>query len=423
MTQPPPGPWRPTGPLPPPAARPLPPRPVGPRPPAHRPGYPNQQPPPYPTQQYPQQQYPQRPPMPPPYAQRPPGYPPPGYQMPPPRTAPWVEGYPGHPQGRPKSNTGAILTTILVGVLVVAVGMVGLIAANDKEDTVADTGYDEPVTTTSETTTTDVTTTTTETTTETEETTYETETETTPAGPQPVYALGDNPLFLGDLGLPAVTCNLATWETSPAGAANFFTSALPCLDAAWAPVMEQAGLPFFTPGLQFPEGTEWSSACGSTSGSNGAVAAFYCGQDNTLYMPFAGLQTDMYGAHPGVYLAVLSHEYGHHVQAMSGVLSTYAEERYNAGADTEPGLELSRRLELQAQCFSGMFFAATYSLGSVDDNILTEARTSQDRGDHTEGLPRDHGTDDHAIGWWEQGAQQNRTWQCNTWLSPPEDVA
>ena len=128
------------------------------------------------------------------------------------------------------------------------------------------------------------------------------------------------------------------------------------------------------------------------------MAAFYCSADNTLYMPFAGLQTEMYGAHPGVYLAVLAHEYGHHVQAMSGVLDTYGEASYNAGVDTEAGLELSRRLELQAQCFSGMFLAATYGRGSVDDNILTEARTTQDRGDHNAGLPRDHGTDEHAIG-------------------------
>jgi hypothetical protein len=70
-----------------------------------------------------------------------------------------------------------------------------------------------------------------------------------------------------------------------------------------------------------------------------------------------------------------------------------------------------------------MFLASVYGRGSVDDNILTEARTSQDRGDHVAGVPRDHGTDDHAIAWWEQGAQMNRTYQCNTWLSPPEDVA
>lgn len=358
-----------------------------------------------------------------------PGMPPPGYR-PPPTTPPWLQ-YPGHQhllQPRKKSNSGAIVATILVAVLIVGVAVVGLVAVNDgKRNAVADTSSDQtptysntyssdpPPTTTSESTTT---------TTEDDETTTEdTPTETTPAGPRPSYTLAENPLFAGDVGTPAVTCNLAGWQTSPAGAAAFFQSALPCLDAAWQPIMEYQGLPFFTPGIAFPEGQEWSSPCGSVSGGGGAVAAFYCSEDNTLYMPFGGLQTDMYGAHPGVYLAVLAHEYGHHVQAMSGVLDAYGQARYDAGVDSEAGLELSRRLELQAQCFSGMFLAATYGRGSVDDNILTEARTSQDRGDHNPGMPRDHGTDEHAIAWWEQGAQLNRTFQCNTWLSPPGDVA
>jgi predicted metalloprotease len=341
-------------------------------------------------------------------------------------TPPWLQ-YPGHQhmlQPRRKSNTGALLATVIVAVLIGAVAVVAFVSASDRGTSVADTGYDptytqtysseEYPTTTYETSTT---------TTTTEETADDTPTETTPAGPQPVYALEDNPLFSGDVGTPAVTCNLARWETSPAGAAAFFQSAIPCLDAAWQPVLEYQGLPFFTPNIVFPEGTEWSSPCGAVSGAGGAVAAFYCSEDNTLYMPFAGLQTEMYGAHPGVYLAVLAHEYGHHVQTLSGVMDEYWNQRYNTGADTEPGLEMSRRFELQAQCFSGMFLASVYGRGSVDDNILTEARTSQDRGDHNAGVPRDHGTDDHAIAWWEQGAQMNRTYQCNTWLSPPADVA
>lgn len=353
------------------------------------------------------------------------GYPPPGMR---PTTPPWLQ-YPGHQHllaPRKSSNTGALVATIIIVVLFASVATIGLITMDDKGNSVADTGYDPSPTYTYSsdpfpTTTYDTRTTTT--TTETTQTTEDTPTETTPAGPQPVYALEDNPLFAGDVGTPGVTCNLARWETSPAGAAAFFQSAIPCLDAAWQPVLEYQGLPFFTPNIAFPEGTEWESACGAVSGGNGAVAAFYCSYDNTIYMPFAGLQTEMYGARPGVYLAVLAHEYGHHVQALSGVMETYWDHRYNAGADTEPGLELSRRFELQAQCFSGMFLAATYGRGSVDDNILTEARTSQDRGDHNPGMPRDHGSDEHAIAWWEQGAQQNRTFQCNTWLSPPEDVA
>jgi uncharacterized protein len=357
-----------------------------------------------------------------------PPFPPPGYP-PRPTTPPWLQ-YQGHQHllaPRKGSNTGALVATIIVVVLLGGVAMVGLLSMGGGSDSVADTGYEEtpsytnssdpfPTTTyetTSETTTTE----------ETTDTTDDTPTETTQSGPEPVYALEDNPLFSGDVGTPAVTCDLARWETNPGAAAAFFQSAIPCLDAAWAPIMEYQGLPFFTPNIAFPEGTEWSSACGSVSAGNGAVAAFYCSYDNTIYMPFAGLQTEMHGARPGVYLAVLAHEYGHHVQAMSGVMDTYWDLRYDAGADSEPGLELSRRFELQAQCFSGMFLAATYGRGSVDDNILTEARTTQDRGDHNAGAPRDHGSDEHAIGWWEQGAQLNRTYQCNTWLSPPEDVS
>ncbi|HEX6354003.1 neutral zinc metallopeptidase, partial [Actinophytocola sp.] len=315
----------------------------------------------------------------------------------------------------------------LVVVLLGSVAIVGLVSMSDGGGTsVADTGYDTSPSYTSSsetyTTTSDETTTTTTTRTTTE-TTEDTPTETTPAGPKPVYALEDNPLFSGDVGTPAITCNLARWETSPAGAAAFFSSAIPCLDAAWQPVLEFQGLPFFTPNIVFPEGSAWSTPCGSVSTAGGAVAAFYCSGDNTIYMPFSGLQTEMYGARPGVYLALLAHEYGHHVQTLAGVMDTYWDHRYDAGVDTELGLELSRRFELQAQCFSGMFLAATYGRGSVNDNVLNEARTSQDRGDHNPGVPRDHGTDDHAIGWWEQGAQQNRTYQCNTWLAPPEDVA
>lgn len=327
---------------------------------------------------------------------------------------------------RPKSNAPAIIAGSVVTVLIAAVAAIGFVSLGDSSGTnVADTGNTPTYETTYSEYSTTTTTTTEETTEETttdEETTDYTETEE-PSGPQPSYTLGENPLFAGDVGTPAVTCNLAQWETTPAGAAAFFQSAMPCLDAAWQPVMEYQGLPFFTPGIVFPEGTEWSSPCGSVSHGNGAVAAFYCSEDNTLYMPFGGLQTEMYGAQPGVYLAVLAHEYGHHVQAMSGVLDAYGQARYDAGTDSELGLEFSRRLELQAQCFSGMFLAATYGRGSVNDTILTEARTTQDRGDHNPGMPRDHGTDEHAIAWWEQGAQLNRTYQCNTWLVDSASVA
>jgi len=245
-------------------------------------------------------------------------------------------------------------------------------------------------------------------------------TSTQPAGPRPVAKLGDNPLFeVG--GLPATNCRLTRWTTDPAGAERFFRSALPCLDAAWEPVMKAAGLPFFSPSLAFPGGSTWHSPCGSEEAAGGRVAAFYCPMNNTVYMPFSAIQTDLYGAHPGVYLALFAHEYGHHVQAMSGMEDAYTRATYAARSDGERE-ELSRRLELEAQCFSGMFLAATSGRGDVDGNITREAQTSQDRGDHN-GPPRDHGTDDHTIGWWNSGFQRNSLSQCDTWSASSADVA
>ena len=336
--------------------------------------------------------------------------------------------YPGAFQPR-RSNTGAIVATVLVALLVVGAGTVGFLAITSKKHHVADSRYDYPASTdtstatrtTRKTTTTTTTTTRGTTTTSTTTATRSSPTSTKPAGPQPVYKLGDNPLFSGDVGAPAINCTLSRWQTNVQGAAGFFASAIPCLEAAWVPVLRNAGLPYFSPGLEVPADGTIDTPCTGSEGRS--FSAFYCPKNHTIYMPFGSLQTDQYGAHPGVYLAVLAHEFGHHVQNVTGVMDAYWDARYDAGADTDAGLDLSRRAELQAQCFSGMFLAASYPRGSVDKNILQEARTTQLRGDHNAGEPRDHGSDQHASSWWEQGAQKNRTYQCNTWLANPADVA
>src|SRR5207244_96406 len=108
---------------------------------------------------------------------------------------PWTLPHPGMFQPR-RSNTGAIVATILVALLVVGAGTVGFLALTSKKHHVADSRYDYPAatetpspterrtttTTTRRTTTTTTTTTTTRGTT----TTRSTTTSTTPAGPQPV---------------------------------------------------------------------------------------------------------------------------------------------------------------------------------------------------------------------------------------------
>src|SRR5699024_6622304 len=162
----------------------------------------------------------------------------------------------------------------------------------------------------------------------------------------------------------------------------------------------------------------------TTRDADTGTTASYCGSNETIYMPFEAMQTEQYGAHPGVYLALFAHEYGHHVQYLSGILDTSFEQRDEVGFESAEGLELSRRAELQAQCFSGMFLgSAVDEGGDVNQQIYREAWNTQERGDEYSDGPRDHGTAEHASAWWQQGATTNRTHQCNTWAADSADVS
>ncbi|WP_424184440.1 neutral zinc metallopeptidase [Actinokineospora sp. G85] len=329
-----------------------------------------------------------------------------------------------------------MLAIIIVLALVASVGIYGVKLATKRPST-SDVGYSYPTTTTSSpypttttttasssptrttrTTTPDRTTTTTP-----RSRTTTTTTTTTPRGPQPVNRLADNPLFSTTNGVNQVTCNLPAWRSDPQSSQQFFTAALPCMETAWAPAMQRAGLPYSTPGLKFPSGTTWQSPCGSAS--KGTWAAFYCPKDNTIYLPFEGLQTETYGTKTGVYLALFAHEFAHHIQELSGVNQAYWNARYEAGDQTALGLELSRRSELQAQCFGGMWFAGSRNGGgSVTDQVVRDMlQDGYTRGDWKQGAPRDHGSPQHTGAWQEHGYKNNRTAPCNTWSAAPADVS
>ncbi|WP_168211422.1 neutral zinc metallopeptidase [Actinosynnema sp. ALI-1.44] len=330
---------------------------------------------------------------------------------------------------RRKSNTGKIVTISLVSVLVVVGGLIGVLAVLDsgknKSSSVADSGYEYPPSTsavpsaagtTSQSPTTQSTTTVTTTRT----------TTTTQSGPKPVYKTKDNPLFTGENGTNTVTCNLPQWRSTPQAAQAFFTAAMPCMQAAWAPVLQRANLPFTPPKIVFPSGKRWESGCGVADSTKEDVAAFYCSPDMTIYMPFEGLQTDMNGTRIGNYLALFAHEYGHHIQAMSGSLKAAHDEAYDLGPDTAAGLEVQRRKELQAQCFGGMWFAAAWNgKGSITDavvrDMLADGYTRGD--DNNPRGPRNHGKRQNYGAWQRHGYEKNRTYQCNTYLAPANSVS
>ncbi|MGL6235256.1 MAG: neutral zinc metallopeptidase [Segniliparus sp.] len=238
------------------------------------------------------------------------------------------------------------------------------------------------------------------------------------AASDPEPALAATGFLHDEGGLDPVDCALPQWSDDPASMRAFFTAERDCLDAAWTPLLARHGVPSASPALAFPDSIPFASPCGDVK--EDVIAAIYCEADDTLYVPLTGLQTNIFGNHSGVYAALLAHEYGHHVQMLTGITRQAVELLSSRKAGQPQGLEMSRRIELQAQCFSGMFLGAEAERGAIARTTLAEARVSQQgRGDT--GLS-DHGTSAHVLSWWERGTN-NKVADCNTFSASNEDVA
>lgn len=297
-------------------------------------------------------------------------------------------GPPGRPTPPPRKSGGGFLSSLLVILVIVVVGGLVRFAVN--------TGFDSAVGPRPT-------------------TTYTPDSGTAPA------ATGDNPLVTDtDATLVPASCDYAPWGTQVDRARAFFESAADCLEAAWQPIMAKNDLPFEPPTLSVTASTAGiTTPC---TGSTSNFAAFYCPANKTIYMPISQLQTDYFRDNWVVYLSVFAHEYGHHIQAESGILLQANRERRAAGVQSDKGLELSRRVELQANCFDGMFIASTKDGGSLTtDQVSLATEDSYGRGDRP-GDMRDHGSAENGGKWFENGLL-NLTSRCNTFTASASEVS
>jgi predicted metalloprotease len=317
------------------------------------------------------------------------------------------------------------VAVVLLGVLGIA--LVGVAAAASKPARVADAGYSGYSTYTHSaeqtTTTTTVTTTTTTAGTITGETRSRTSTSAStsskPRSPRSVVALGDHPLLNSDTGANSIGgCALPDMDYSPAGQEAFLRAALLCIETEWKPVMQYVQLPYqpveleiITADSQYP--------CGTVRADQ---TARYC--KGTIYWPaLYYAQYEGTRNHPGKYLGQVAHEYGHHIQWLSGILTATDKAQYDKGGwDTPAGLDINRRVELEATCFGGMSLAP-FSHGAIPMDVVSFAlQDAANRGD-SNARPPDHGNQSSNNRWVNLGYSTNKTANCNTWLASTADVA
>jgi uncharacterized protein len=218
-----------------------------------------------------------------------------------------------------------------------------------------------------------------------------------------------------DRRMPEVSCALPEFVRDAAGLAPYYRELVSCLDAVWAPVLKDAGFPVEPPSIDLaPDPAR--SPCGIPDADD-HVAAWYCSANRTLYLPGDRI-ADSDTGRPYFHIATVAHEYGHHVQEVSGLLAL-ANSRMGAAAGKDAANEVSRRLELQANCFAGLFLAAVVGRGSITRPIANGAIDSFVNAT----LLSTHGNGTNQSAWTSRGYTKGTTSACNTWAAPASEVS
>lgn len=164
------------------------------------------------------------------------------------------------------------------------------------------------------------------------------------------------------------------------------------------------------------------SACGAAGASSGP---FYCPGDQKLYLDTSFFQElkDEFGA-PGDFAQayVIAHEVGHHVQNLLGTMDQVNAAQGRAGQ--AQANQLSVRLELQADCYAGIWAKYAQSRGQVEPGDYEEAlKAASGVGDDSiqkraQGyvVPESftHGSAADRMKWFTRGFQSGDLRQCNT---------
>jgi len=202
---------------------------------------------------------------------------------------------------------------------------------------------------------------------------------------------------------------------------QFVAKVLGSTEDVWSEIFA-AGARSYTPTplVLFSGATQ--SACGSASSASGP---FYCPVDGKVYIDLAFYRElrDRFGA-PGDFAQayVIAHEVGHHIQQLVGVLPAFNRERQQVSR--EEANELSVRVELQADCYAGIWANRTDQQGLLEAGDIDEALNAATQiGDdtiqkRTQGhvVPDSftHGTSAQRRAWFDRGYKTGRMDQCDT---------
>lgn len=213
-------------------------------------------------------------------------------------------------------------------------------------------------------------------------------------------------------------------KAPPAGDRNaaFVSTILASTEDVWTQVFQQGGARYAAPKLVLYRGST-PTACGT---GQAAMGPFYCPGDRKVYldMNFFDTLTRQLGA-PGEFARayVVAHEVGHHVQSLLGITAKVDGMRGRVSEAQQNALSV--RLELQADCYAGIWANRSQQAKRWLDpgDIHSAINAAQQIGDDTlqkrsqgYAVPDSftHGSSAQRVRWFTQGYQSGSVKACDT---------
>jgi predicted metalloprotease len=202
---------------------------------------------------------------------------------------------------------------------------------------------------------------------------------------------------------------------------QFVSKVLGSTEDAWGRIFQRSGAQYQPPTLVLYEG-QVRSACGM---GQAAMGPFYCPGDAKLYIDlafFRDLQNRFRAPGDFAQAYVIAHEVGHHVQKLTGSFRKLEEARGRVPQAEFNGISV--RMELQADCYAGVWGHHAGAMQQLDAGDIAEALAAATAiGDdrlqkQTQGrvVPESftHGSSEQRVRWFTRGIESGRPQDCDT---------
>ncbi|MFA3779876.1 neutral zinc metallopeptidase [Yersinia sp. 1652 StPb PI] len=203
--------------------------------------------------------------------------------------------------------------------------------------------------------------------------------------------------------------------------AKFTSVVLADTEDAWKPIFQKMGRTYQEPKLVMYRGAT-RTGCGT---GQSVMGPFYCPADSTVYIDlsfYEDMKNKLGAGGDFAQAYVIAHEVGHHVQHLMGIDTKVRQQQQ--GASQAEANRLSVKMELQADCFAGVWGKAMEDQQVLEVGDLQAAlnaaqaigddRLQQQRQGRVVPDSFTHGTSQQRYTWFKRGFDSGDPNSCNT---------